>query len=65
MADEKRLTLLGKLVIFAFIAVCVGFALKSAARGNVPIGRWGFPLYNKLSIFSEVLPLLALKSSGT
>ena len=28
MADEKRLTLLGKLVIFAFIAACVGFALK-------------------------------------
>jgi ABC-type amino acid transport substrate-binding protein len=28
MADEKRLTLLGKLVIFAFIAGCVGFALK-------------------------------------
>jgi len=28
MADEKRLTLLGKLVIFAFIAACLGFALK-------------------------------------
>ncbi len=28
MADEKRLTLLGKLVIFAFIAGCVGLALK-------------------------------------
>lgn len=28
MADEKRLTLLGKLAVFAFIAVCVGFALK-------------------------------------
>lgn len=28
MADEKRLTLLGKLVIFAFIAACAGFALK-------------------------------------
>jgi len=28
MADEKRLTLLGKLVIFVFIAVCVGLALK-------------------------------------
>jgi len=28
VADEKRLTLLGKLVIFAFIAACVGFALK-------------------------------------
>jgi len=28
MADEKRLTLLGKLVIFAFIAGCIGFALK-------------------------------------
>jgi ABC-type amino acid transport substrate-binding protein len=28
VADEKRLTLLGKLVIFAFIAVCIGFALK-------------------------------------
>ena len=36
MADEKRLTLLGKLVIFAFIAVCVGFALK-LWPGN-PIG---------------------------
>jgi len=28
MADEKRLTFLGKLVIFVFIAGCIGFALK-------------------------------------
>jgi len=28
VADEKRLTLLGKLVIFAFIAGCIGFAFK-------------------------------------
>lgn len=36
MAEEKRLTFLGKLVIFAFIAGCIGFALK-LWPGN-PIG---------------------------
>ena len=40
MADEKRLTLLGKLVIFAFIATCVGFALK-LWPGNPIAGLFG------------------------
>jgi ABC-type amino acid transport substrate-binding protein len=54
MADEKRLTFLGKLVIFAFIAGCVGFALK-LWPGN-PVGGLLGSVSIKMSGSPDTLP---------